>query len=216
MLAHFIKEEEGIIRRNILLMGYNTREAIVKAMQCYNTQDHALADEVIKNDVIIDQQQTEIETDCIKVIATQQPVANDLREFLSDMNIAMELERIADYAVSISKIVQKMPAGKVYLDNDILLMAEKCVSMLDEILLSYAEQDSNKANKVSLKDSEIDLLEHNLNDKLIKLMKSEPENSVYYTYQLWIIRQLERIGDRVTNIGESVIFLSTGKLVNFD
>lgn len=216
MLAPFIKQEEDFIRKNILLMGHNTREAIVTAMKCYNNQDHALADEVINNDRVINQQQVDIETECIKVIATQQPVASDLREFLADMNIAMELERIADYAVAIAKIVQKMPAGNKYKEPDILLMSEKCIYMLDEILLDYAAQDAVKANDIALKDDEIDLLEHNLNDKFIKLMQSEPENSVHYTYQLWIIRQLERIGDRVTNIAESVIFLATGKLVNFD
>ncbi len=216
MLASFIKKEESLIRKNVLLMGHNTREAIIAAMKCYQNQDHSLAEEVINNDKIINEQQTKIETECIKVIATQQPVANDLREFLADMSIANELERIADYAVVIATIVQKMAVGNEHLDDDILLMAEQCISMLDEVLIDYAEQDADKANTVALKDDEIDLLEHNLNDKFIKLMQSEPENSVHYTYQLWVIRQLERIGDRVTNIAESVIFLATGKLVNFD
>ncbi len=216
MLAPFIKKEESLIRKKVLLMGHNTREAIETAMKCYQNQDTSLADEVINNDMSINRQQVEIETECIKVIATQQPVANDLREFLADMNIAKELERIADYAVAISKIVQKLPGDNDNQEPDILLMAEKCISMLDEVLIDYAEQDADKANSVALKDDDIDLLEHDLNDKFIKLMQLEPENSVHYTYQLWIIRQLERIGDRVTNIAESVIFLSTGKLVNFD
>lgn len=216
VLATFIKEEESLVRKNILLMGHNAREAIVSAMQCYKNQDHNLAKDVINKDVIINKQQVEIDAECIKVIATQQPVANDLREFLADMNIAMELERMADYAVTIAKIVQKSPVGNSYQELDIILMAEKCISMLDEVLIGYAEQDADKAAQVALKDDEINLLEHNLNDKFIKLMKLEPQNSVDFTYQLWIIRQLERIGDRVTNIAESVIFLATGKLVNFD
>ncbi|MCW8928962.1 MAG: phosphate signaling complex protein PhoU [Gammaproteobacteria bacterium] len=216
MLAPFIKKEESLIRKNILLMGNNTREAIISAMKSYNDQNHLLADKVINNDIVINKQKAEIESECIKVIATQQPVANDLREFLADMNIAMELERIADYAVAIAKIVQKMPAGNEQQEPDIILMAEKCVYMLDEVLVDYAEQDAEKASRLALKDDEIDLLEHNLNDKFIKLMQSESENSVHYTYQLWIIRQLERIGDRVTNIAESVIFLATGKLVNLN
>jgi len=216
MLASFIKQEESLIRKNVLLMGHNTREAIITAMKCYQNLDHSLADEVINNDKIINQQQAVIESECIKVIATQQPVANDLREFLADMSIANELERIADYAVAIAKIVQKMPVDNEHLDDDILLMAEKCVNMLDEVLIDYAEQDAQKANAVALKDDEIDLLEHDLNDKFFNLMQSKPENSVHYTYQLWVVRQLERIGDRVTNIAESVIFLATGKLVNFD
>ncbi len=216
MLASFIKKEESLIRINVLKMGHNTREAIVIAMKCYQSRDQILASEVINNDSIINKQQAEIENECIKVIATQQPVAQDLREFLSDINIANELERIADYGVAIAKIVQRMPDSTEAQDPDILLMAEKCISMLDEVLIDYAEQDADKANNVALKDDEIDLLEHNLNDKFIKLMQSNPENSVHYTYQLWIIRQLERIGDRVTNIAENVIFLATGKLVNLD
>ncbi len=216
MLAPFIKKEENLIRKKVLLMGHNTREAIESAMKCYQDQDTSLADEVINNDISINKQEVDIEAECIKVIATQQPVAQDLREFLADMNIAKELERIADYAVAISKIVQKLPNDDAEQEAGIVLMAEKCVSMLDEVLIAYAEQDADKANSVALKDDDIDLLEHDLNDKFIRLMQQNPQNSVHYTYQLWIIRQLERIGDRVTNIAESVIFLATGKLVNFD
>ncbi len=104
-------------------------------------------------------------------------------------------------------------------DTDMLsqfIEKEESILMLNEVMLDYAEQDAKKANAVALKNDEIDDLEHQLNDKIFKLMQSNPERAVYYTYQLWIIHQLERIGDKVTNIAESVVFLATGKVVNFD
>lgn len=93
---------------------------------------------------------------------------------------------------------------------------EESILMLNEVMLDYAEQDAKKVNAVALKDDEIDDLEHQLSDKIFKLMQSNPERAVYYTYQLWIIHQLECIGDKVTNIAESVVFLAIGKVVNFD
>ncbi|WP_281401032.1 PhoU domain-containing protein [sulfur-oxidizing endosymbiont of Gigantopelta aegis] len=80
------------------------------------------------------------------------------------------------------------------------------MAMLNEVLIDYAEQDAQKANNVALLDDEIDELEHRLNDKMFKRMQSNPEDAITYTYQLWIIHQLERMGDRVTNIAECVIF----------
>ena len=216
MLANYLAKEESIIRKNIINMGHETCLAIEKSIQCYKTLSLSLADEIIKNDVVINELENKVETDCIHIIALQQPVAQDLRELLSDMNIAKELERIADYAVSIAKIVRKLPSEKQFMEPQIVEMADKCIAMLNEVLIDYAEKDAQKANKVALLDDEIDELEHCLNDKMFKLMQTRPEHAITYTYQLWIIHQLERIGDRVSNIAESIIFLSTGKIVNLD
>lgn len=216
MLSQFIEKEESIIRKNVLKMGHETSKAIDKAIYSYKHLDFSKAEEIIKNDAFINALEKQIESECIRIIATQHPIAKDLREFLADMNIAKELERTADYAVTIAKIVQKLPPDEHELEESIFKMAEKSIVMLNEVMLDYAEQDAKKANAVALKDDEIDDLEHQLNDKIFKLMQSNPERAVYYTYQLWIIHQLERIGDKVTNIAESVVFLATGKVVNFD
>ncbi|MFK5986091.1 MAG: phosphate signaling complex protein PhoU [Pseudomonadota bacterium] len=216
MLAKYLDKEESTIRKNVLAMGYKSSNAIDKAISCYKHLDVTMAEDIIKSDNEINYLQKEVEASCIQVIARQQPVAHDLRELLADMNIAKELERIADYAVSIAKIVLKLPSNEQDLEPEIIEMATKCVAMLNEIMVDYAEEDAKNATSVALKDDEIDVLEHNLNDKVFKLMQDYPDNAVCYTYQLWIIHQLERIGDRVTNIAESVVFQSTGKVVNFD
>ncbi len=216
MLAIYLSKEESLIRKNILKMGHETCQAIEKAMSCYQSANPVLADEVIKNDKVINELEARVEQDCIQVIARQQPVAHDLRELLADMSIAKELERIADYAVSIAKIVKKRNFTHLELKSDILDMSKKCIFMLNEILIDYAEQDAKKANDIALLDDEIDDIEHLLNDRIFNLMQAKPTKSINYTYQLWIIHQLERVGDRVTNIAESVVFLSTGKVVNFD
>ncbi|MFK5895214.1 MAG: phosphate signaling complex protein PhoU [Pseudomonadota bacterium] len=216
MLAKFLEQEESAIRKNVLKMGYETSCAIEKAISCYEHMDITLAEDVIKNDIVINYLQKEVESSCIQVIARQQPVAHDLRELLADMNIAKELERIADYAVSIAKIVIKLPSSAQDLEPKIIEMAKKCIAMLNEIMIDYAEEDAKNAEHVAIKDDEIDELEHQLNDKMFKIMQKNPELAICCTYQLWIIHQLERIGDRVTNIAESVVFQATGKVVNFD
>lgn len=216
MLAKFLAKEESIIRKNILKMGHEASLAIEKAVHCYQTLSLPLADEIIKNDALINDLEKQVESECIHVIARQQPVANDLRELLADMNIAKELERIADYAVTIAKIVRKLPSKEQDMEPEIVEMAKKCINMLNEVLIDYAEQDAKKACNVASWDDEIDEIEHNLNHKMFKLMQKNPDDAIAYTYQLWIVHQLERVGDRVTNIAESVVFLATGKVVNFD
>ena len=216
MLADYLKKEQSIIRRNILDMGDKASTAIQNAITCYTSMNLSLAEEIIKGDTRINELENIVEAECIQIIARQQPVAHDLRVLLADMNIAKELERIADYAVAIAKIVQKMPSEKPDIEHQIVSMADKCIMMLNEVMIDYAEEDAKKANSVALLDDEVDQMEHDLNEKMFKLMESEPEKAIGCTYQLWIIHQLERIGDRVTNIAESVIFLATGKVVNFD
>ena len=216
MLADYLAKEQSIIRKNIIEMGDRTSEAVKKAITCYTSLDLSMAKEIIKNDAPINKLQAAVEAECIQVIARQQPDAHDLRVLLSDMNIAKELERIADYAVTIAKIVQKLPSEKQEIEHEIVEMADKCITMLNEVMIDYAEEDAKKANTVAMLDDEVDQMEHDLNDKMFKLMKSHPDKAICCTYQLWIIHQLERIGDRVTNIAESVVFISTGKVVNFD
>lgn len=216
MLAKFLAKEESVIRKNILKMGHETSLAVEKSIDCYQTLSLPLAKEIINNDTVINDFENEVEYECIQVIARQQPVAKDLRELLADMNIAKELERIADYAVAIAKIVQKLPSKEQSIEPEIVEMAQKCINMLTEVLNDYAEKDAKKASNVARWDDEIDEMEHILNDRMFKLMQKNPDDAIAYTYQLWIIHQLERIGDRVTNIAESVVFLATGQVVNFD
>ncbi|MCW8931716.1 MAG: phosphate signaling complex protein PhoU [Gammaproteobacteria bacterium] len=216
MLAQFLAKEESIIRKNVLKMGHETSKAIEKSITCYKDLNLHLADEIIKNDAVINELEARVESECISVIARQQPVANDLRELLADMNIAKELERIADYAVSIAKIVRKLPLKEREIDPDIIEMAKKCVVMLNEIMIDYAEKDAQKASNVARLDDEIDDMQDALNHKMFEKIKETPDEAICCTYQLWIIHQLERMGDRVTNIAESVVFIATGKVVNFD
>ncbi len=216
MLAKFLAREESIIRKNVLKMGHETSLAIENAITCYRNLSLPLADEIIKNDAVINELENQVETDCIQVIARQQPVAHDLRELLADMNIAKELERIADYGVAIAKIVRRLPSKDRSIEPELIEMSRKCIFMLNEVLLSYAEQDPQRAADIALLDDEIDDIEHRLNDTMFRLMQNNPAEAIACTYHLWIIHQLERIGDRVTNIAESIVFLSTGKVVNLD
>lgn len=215
MLGKYLSKEESIIRKNILKMGHEASLAIEKAMSCYQSCNSAMADEIITNDRVINELEDRVESECVLLIARQQPVAHDLRELLADMSIAKELERIADYAASIAKLVKKQAKIDPAILPDIMEMSKKCLFMLSQILIAYAEKDADKANTIALLDNELDEMENTLNERIFELMLINSEDSISYTYQLWIVHQLERVADRVTNIAESVIFLSTGEVVNY-
>lgn len=216
MLARVLDIEEKHLRNKVVHMGEVTQGAISQAIRCYSTRDMQLAHNIINDDAVINELEHEIEAECINIIARQQPVAHDLREILTDMNIAKELERIADYAVAIAKRVQKLPTEQTFRDVDILEIAEQCSNMLAEVMIAYAEKDVKKARLCALKDDEIDEMEQQLNAKIFQDMKENSSRAIFGTYKLSITHYLERIGDRVTNIAEKIVFLSTGKVVNLE
>lgn len=216
MLANYLAREESIIRKHVLTMGHETCLAIEQAMACYQSPDFSVADEIIDNDKIINELEARVEQECIQVIARQQPVAHDLRELLADMNIAKELERLADYATSIAKIIKKQTAVVPEIIPDVMELSSKSIYMLNEVMIDYADQDAEKAAAIARLDDEVDAMETQLIERVFELMRTNPEGVVNYTYQLWIIHQLERVADRVTNIAESVVFLATGKVVKCD
>jgi len=216
MQANYLENEEKSIRKSVLLMGSETCHAIEKAIQCYQQMNGDLVDEFMLADQFINKMEKDVEHDCIKLIALQQPIAHDLRELLTDLNIAKELERIADYAVSIAKIVNKMPNKQQEIESKILTMAEFSLAMLSKVLVCYAEEDANMAKTIALTDDELDDLENSLKEEIFKKMELNPENAISCTYQLWIIHQFERIGDRVTNIAENIVFQSNNDVVNLN
>lgn len=215
MLKKFY-DKESSIHASILEMGTRSHQAITKSIKCYQTLDGSLAKEVIDNDYKINDLKSAIEEECIRVIARQQPVAHDLRVILSAISIASELERIADYATSIAKIIIKAGINESDIDNEVIDMANLCLSMLTDVMEDYDDEDEEKANSIAKRDDEIDAMETNIGDKLLAQLTKNADNPIACTHHLWIIHQLERMGDRITNIAEKIVFIKTGKLVNLD
>ena len=202
-----------MLQDELLLLGSMVEKAIAKAMDALKRRDPEASNEVIKQDDIIDQKQVELEERCIDLIATQQPLAGDLRILLTVLHVAMELERIGDYAEGIAKIsllIGDEPPLKPL--RDIPRMAEKASDMLRRSLDALVNRDVVGSMAVWSDDDEIDELYEQVFQELLTFMMADPSTIRRATYLLWVAHDLERIADRTTNIAERVIYLVTGKV----
>lgn len=207
----FDKSLEGL-QQEILRMGSLVEQSIFNAVDSLKQKDVSIAQKVIDSDELINQMELEIEDHCIKLIATQQPMAKDLRRIGAGFKIITDLERMGDHAVDIAKITLRLdgqPLIKPLID--IPRMAELSREMVSDSLDSYVKSDMNLAKSLKAKDDEIDHLYASLFDELFEFMARDPATIQQATYLLFIGRYIERIGDHATNIGERVIYLVTGE-----
>lgn len=203
-----------LLQEELLLLGGLVEKSIVDAIEALKTRDIELSHKIVSQDDIIDQKTNQIEEKAIDLIATQQPIAIDLRTLMSVIHISVELERMGDYAEGIGKIGVMMgndPPVKPLVD--IPKMAGKASDMLKRSLDALVRRDSALARQVCEDDDEVDNLYDQIYKDLIALMISDPTTTQRATYLMWVAHDLERIADRATNIAERVIFLVTGQLV---
>jgi len=203
-----------LLQEELLLLGGLVEKSIVDAIEALKTRDIELSHKVVSQDDIIDQKTNQIEEKAIDLIATQQPIAIDLRTLMSVIHISVELERMGDYAEGIGKIGVMMgndPPVKPLVD--IPKMAAKSSDMLKRSLDALVKRDPALARQVCEDDDEVDNLYDLIYKDLIALMISDPTTTQRATYLMWVAHDLERIADRATNIAERVIFLVTGQLV---
>jgi phosphate transport system protein len=201
------------IQDDILAMGSMVSKAILRSIDALKTRDIEMARLLIADDQKVNQKRFEIEEKCIELIATQQPMASDLRTIVAVLNIITELERIGDYAVGIARIVILIgnePPLKPLID--IPRMAEKTVDMLSRSLDAFINRDPDAARKISAEDDLIDNLYDQVYRELLIFMMEDPKTITRATRLMWVAHNLERGADRVTNICERVVFLITGKM----
>jgi phosphate transport system protein len=204
----------GQLQQEVVSLAGIVDKAIIRAVDALKRRDLAESQQVVREDDYIDQKRYEIEERCIDLIATQQPMARDLRTIIALLHISVELERMGDYAEGISKISLMMgeePPLKPLID--IPRMADKATQMLRDSLDSLVSRDVVKANQVWQDDDEVDALYDQVYRELLLFMIQNPQTIQKATYLLWTAHDLERIADRATNIAERVIFLVTGKMV---
>lgn len=205
------------LQDDLLGLGNLVEEAITKAVQALKDRDLEASRQVIQGDDVIDQKRFQLEERCLELIATQQPIATDLRMVISVLHIAVELERMGDYAEGIGKISLMMgnePPLKPLID--IPRMTEKCIDMLRRSLDALVRRDVVMATQVCKDDDEVDGLYDQVYHELLMFMIQDPKTIQRATYLLWAAHDLERIGDRATNIAERVIFLVTGQLTEIN
>lgn len=202
-----------MLQDELLLMGNMVEKAIARALDALRNRDLAMANEVIREDDIIDRKQNEIEERCIDLIATQQPLAGDLRILITVLHLCSELERMGDYAEGIAKISVMMgdePPLKPLID--IPRMAQKASDMVRRSLDAFINRDVVSSMAVQSDDDEIDALYEQVYRELLTYMLGDPSVIRRATYLLWAAHNIERIADRTTNIAERVIYMVTGKV----
>ena len=202
-----------LLQDELLLMGSMVEKALAKAMEALKHRDLEASREVVREDDFIDQKGFDIEDRCINIIATQNPVARDLRYLIAILHISVELERMADYAEGIGKISLMMgdePPLKPLID--IPRMADKTADMLRRSLDALVKRDVLAAHQVCDDDDEVDALYDQVYRELLTYMLEDARTIKRATYLLWVSHDLERVADRATNIAEKVIFLVTGSM----
>jgi len=201
------------IQYEIMVMGSMVSKALIRSVEALKNRNIELANQIIAEDQKVNNKRFEIEEQCIELIATQQPMATDLRTITAILNITTEIERIGDYAVGIARIVILIgnePLLKPLVD--IPLMAEKTVDMLDRCLQAFTNRDAEAAKKIAREDDEIDNLYDQIFRELLNIMAEDPKTITRATRLMWTAHNLERAAHRVTNICERVVYIVTGKM----
>ncbi len=207
-----IQENLKELQRKVTVMSDMVIVAVDHSITALVEKDIEKAKNVRKDDTRINAIRWEIEERCIALIATQQPVASDLRELVSMLYIITELERIGDYASGISKLTIKIGQDEhVKPLIDIPRMKDHALNMIKGSTKAYINRDEEMARKIHSDDDNIDNLYKQINRELISYMIEKPATITQCTYLVWIAHNIERMGDRVTNICERIIYLASGE-----
>jgi phosphate transport system protein len=205
------------IQDNVLLMGSMVEKANARAIEALKERDIEKAKGIIADDVKINNKRFNIEEECVQLIATQQPMAGDLRAIICVLAIITEIERIGDHAEGIARIVVMIgdePPLKPLID--IPRMAEKVNDMLHRSLDALVNRDAAAARSIAAEDDEVDGLYSQVFRELISFMVEDPRTITRATRLIWVAHNLERSADRVTNICERVVYMVTGKMEEMD
>ncbi len=207
-----LDREEREIKDNVLRLGSMVADQIQRAVEALERHDADLALEVITGDGRLNEAQRLITALVARTIATQQPVARDLRFLLSLDHVAYDLERMGDHASSVAKQARKLaPVANIDATTQLAQMGRLTSLLTREVLRALVDQDEALARSVAARDDEVDDLYHAIFDEMLTLMRADPGNVDQGTRVLFAAHYLERIGDRVTNVAEDVVFLATGE-----
>ncbi len=202
---------------DILILSNMVEQSIVKAVETLQKQDLKQAKLVYEFDEIINEKRYDIELAALTTVATQQPMASDLRKLSSVIDIAGELERIGDYAKGIARISIRIGKKPHLTSFDIIpRMAEITADMLHRAIEAFLNLNEESALAIADEDDQVDELYNQLYTNLLEIMFKDQDTIDQATFHLWVAHNLERAADRVTNICERVVFTTSGKLVEFD
>jgi phosphate transport system protein len=205
------------LQDEVLTLGSRVESAITDSVDALKRRDLDESRRLIAQDRLINERRFELESDALALIATQHPMARDLRTIAAVLDITSELERIGDYAKGIAKI--NLMIGEEHFVKpltDVSSMASKARHMLDQSLEAFVRQDVALARTIPDLDDQVDALYNRVYRMSIDLIMDDPGQIDQANYLLWVAHNLERAADRVTNICERVIFTATGEMVEMD
>ncbi|MEA3408520.1 MAG: phosphate signaling complex protein PhoU [Chloroflexota bacterium] len=218
MLRKRLENELQRLSDEVLALGDMVEEAILESVKVLKARDFEGSEQLIEADRGINERRFDIESSILVLIATQQPMASDLRRLAAMLEIIGELERIGDYAKGIANInlmIGEKPLIKPLID--VPRMAEKACSMLDRALDAFARGDVELARAIPEEDDEVDGLYNQVYRELVTFILTDPQGTAEQAnLLLWVAHNLERTADRATNICERVIFTATGGMKELD
>lgn len=201
------------LKDNVLRLGALVEQALERSGRALLERDVALADQVRWEDAQINELQRAINQEVAGIISRQGPMARDVRELLALYHAASELERMGDYATSIAKLTQQLASEPEHpLFPQIPRMEQLCRGQLRAAMRALVDVSETAAREVCLGDDELDSLYNSVYEDAIALMERTPDRARQATHMLFAAHHLERLGDRVTNIAEDVVFLVTGRI----
>ena len=213
MLRKTFENEIQQLKEDVLQLGSMVEQAILDSVEALKKRDVKASEKVFQEDQQINQKRFDIENKLMVLIATQQPMARDLRLLASTMEIISELERMGDYAKGIANINIRMgdaPLLKPLID--VPRMAQIGADMLRRALIAFVNEDVEMAKSIPIQDDEVDALYNQVYHELMMFIIQDPKSIERANWLLWVAHNLERVADRVTNICERTAFIVTGEM----
>jgi phosphate transport system protein len=212
-----LDRETRLVQDETLILGSMVEQAILNSVDAFRRRDVEAAHEVVVNDGRINDKRFAIENRILILMATQSPLAHDLRLLAALLEVITELERIGDYAKGIAKVAILLADEEIPVPfREISTMADMAVSMLHRALSAFVSEDIEVAYTLPQEDDQVDDLYNAVSRKLVETMINNPSTIDHISQVSWVIHNLERTADRVTNICERIIFIATGELLELD
>jgi len=205
------------LQDEVLLLGSMVEQALLNAIDALKRRDIESARKVYRDDDLVNEKRYAIENRVLILFATQQPIAHDLRLLAAILEVITELERMGDYAKGIAKIVMKIGQSDIPIPSrEISRMGDLAVGMLHRALSAFITEDVAMAYRIPKEDDLVDELYNQIYHKMMAAMIADPEIIDHSNYIMWVVHNIERTADRVTNICERTIFIATGELLEID
>ena len=205
------------LRRALLVMGQQVERSIRGSVNALGQHDVAAAEVVLRQESEVNRMHRDIDDSCLRLLATEQPVATDLRQIVGTLNVIGQLERIGDLAVHVASVAQRLAPEQFSRGvSAIMEMADEACAMIRDSLQAFVTQDEAAAEQVSARDRKVDEIYANIFRDLLSFMMENTRNVAQASSLLFVAKQLERSGDHSTNICEAVIFVTTGKHVDLN